>query len=56
MTATELGDFSESDGFRTQCAEMCGTGHARMRNTVTVLSQDDFNTWVAEARSIEDSE
>lgn len=53
MTATELGDFSESDGFRTQCAELCGTGHARMRNTVTVLSQDDFNTWISQAKLIE---
>lgn len=53
MTATELGDFAEDDGFRTQCAELCGTGHARMRNTVSVLSQSDFDTWVLEAKQAE---
>lgn len=50
MTATELGEFAEEDGFRVQCAELCGTGHTRMRNTVTVLSQDDYATWVAETK------
>ena len=51
MTATELGDFAEDDGFRTQCAELCGTGHARMRTTVTVLDPGEFETWVAEAKA-----
>jgi cytochrome c oxidase subunit II len=29
------------------CAELCGLGHAFMRSTVHVLSQPDFDKWVA---------
>jgi cytochrome c oxidase subunit 2 len=45
-TATELGDFGGDDGFRVQCAELCGTGHSNMSTTVSVLSQADFDAWV----------
>lgn len=45
-TATEIGDFAGDDGFRVQCAELCGTGHSNMSTTVTVLSQADFDAWV----------
>jgi cytochrome c oxidase subunit 2 len=51
MTATELGTFAEDDNFRTQCAELCGTGHARMSTTVTVLSRADFDQWVEEVKA-----
>ncbi len=54
-TATKVGDFAADDGFRTQCAELCGTGHARMRNAVTVMSQDAFDEWVDEVKSAEES-
>lgn len=53
MTATELGTFAEEDGFRVQCAELCGTGHTRMRNTVRVLSKADYAQWVLDTSSLE---
>lgn len=31
--------------FRGQCAEFCGLGHAGMRLTVVVQSQQDFDAW-----------
>lgn len=55
MTATEFGEFAQDDQFRTQCAELCGTGHARMRTRVTVLSAEDFAGWVEETKSVEAS-
>ncbi len=55
MTATELGDFAQDDGFRVQCAELCGTGHTRMSTRVTVMSRGDFTAWVEEAKSLEAS-
>lgn len=30
-----------------QCAELCGLAHALMRFRVTVMEQDDFDSWVA---------
>ncbi len=46
-TTTEVGEFSEDVGYRVQCAELCGTGHARMRNRVVVLEPDEFESWLA---------
>jgi cytochrome c oxidase subunit 2 len=31
------------------CAELCGAGHAAMRATANVVSQADFDKWLAEA-------
>ncbi|MCG8565118.1 MAG: cytochrome c oxidase subunit II [Desulfobacterales bacterium] len=31
-----------------QCTEFCGTGHADMTGVVRVLSQEDFDSWLAE--------
>jgi cytochrome c oxidase subunit II len=50
-TATEIGDYAGDDGFRVQCAELCGTGHSNMSTTVSVLSQADFDAWVALEKS-----
>ncbi len=47
VTPTELGEFSTDDEFRVQCAELCGTGHARMRTTIRVVDQVEYNTWLA---------
>jgi cytochrome c oxidase subunit 2 len=55
MTATEVGDFDADDGFRTQCAELCGAGHARMRTTVTVMEDEAFDRWVDEEKVAEAS-
>jgi len=44
VTPTAIGDY---DG---RCAEYCGLDHWRMDFTVRVVSQDDFDKWVAEHR------
>jgi len=51
-TPTEVGDFAFDDGYRVQCAELCGTGHARMRTRVVVLEPDDFADWITAAGSM----
>ena len=33
------------------CAELCGLGHAVMRQTARVVPAEDFETWLAEKRS-----
>lgn len=47
-TPTVIGDYEANPIFRVQCAEMCGTGHARMRTAVRVVGHDEFNTWLEE--------
>ena len=34
--------------FSLICTELCGTGHATMRATVVVESQEEFDQWIAE--------
>jgi cytochrome c oxidase subunit II len=41
MTPKKLGDFP------VVCAELCGYGHALMRSTVHVVSQSQFDAWLA---------
>jgi cytochrome c oxidase subunit 2 len=33
------------------CAQLCGLGHYRMRGYLTVETQDEFNTWIAQQES-----
>jgi cytochrome c oxidase subunit 2 len=49
VTPNVAGSFEDDPTMRVQCAEMCGTGHARMRTGVVVLEQAEFEKWVAEA-------
>lgn len=46
--ATQVGEFALG------CAELCGTGHTRMKGSVTVHSAEDFERWQQEqaARSL----
>jgi cytochrome c oxidase subunit II len=37
--------------YEIACAELCGMGHYRMRASVTVHTQADYDKWVAERRS-----
>jgi cytochrome c oxidase subunit 2 len=48
VTLTEVGSFEEDSAARVQCAELCGTGHPRMRTTVRILPQAEFEAWVEE--------
>lgn len=47
VTPTEVGTF---DG---RCAEYCGLDHWRMNYTVRVVSQEDFDAWLDDARTAE---
>ncbi len=46
LTVTETGTFEENPNLRVQCAELCGTGHARMRASVEVVTAEEFAAWV----------
>ncbi|MEK7787084.1 MAG: cytochrome c oxidase subunit II, partial [Chloroflexota bacterium] len=47
ITPNKTGSFAEDFNLRLQCAELCGTGHAAMSMPVRVVSQADFEAWVA---------
>lgn len=47
-TPNRQGSFSDDPGFRVQCAELCGTGHPRMRTGVRIVSQQEFQAWIEE--------
>ena len=42
FTPTQTGDYEVA------CAELCGLGHYRMRAALKVVSQEDFDKWMAE--------
>ncbi|NJB85057.1 cytochrome c oxidase subunit 2 [Lewinella marina] len=37
----------ETRNFELACAELCGIGHWSMARTVTIMEQDEFDTWYA---------
>jgi cytochrome c oxidase subunit 2 len=41
FTPTEVGDYEIA------CAELCGLGHYKMHGMLKVVSQDDFDKWLA---------
>lgn len=44
-------EVTETGDYIIGCAELCGTGHTRMRGSVTVHSEADYRAWVAERTS-----
>ncbi len=42
FTPTKLGTY------QINCAQLCGMGHSRMRGTIKVVSQADYDKWVAQ--------
>lgn len=46
-----VGSFEDDFNFRVQCAELCGSGHARMRAGVVVLEQAEFDAWIEEVQN-----
>lgn len=34
--------------YKVRCAELCGTSHAYMENPVVIVSQEEFDAWMAE--------
>jgi cytochrome c oxidase subunit 2 len=45
ITPTKLGEFE------VVCSELCGLGHAVMRQSVHVLTPPEFDKWLAEAKA-----
>jgi len=50
VTPTQTGSTEEDVNLRVQCAELCGTGHPRMRMDVLVLEPEEFEHWVEEVK------
>lgn len=46
VTPDETGDMGEHSAFRVQCAELCGTGHPRMRAGLRIVSGEEFEAWI----------
>ncbi len=44
----QIGSYETDDLLRLQCTELCGLSHSKMAIPVSVVSQDDFEKWVAE--------
>ncbi len=44
----QIGSYETDDLLRLQCTELCGLAHSKMAIPVSVVSQDDFEKWVAE--------
>lgn len=50
-TPNQTGSFEDDFNIRVQCAELCGSGHPRMRTGLTILEQDEFEAWVEDQTS-----
>ena len=45
------GEITKEGIYRGQCAELCGTWHARMPAVVEAVSQEKFDLWVAQKQA-----
>lgn len=48
VTPNKTGTYDDDFNLRVQCAELCGTGHARMRVSLKILTQEEFASWLAD--------
>lgn len=48
LTPTRLGAFTDDVAYRVQCAELCGLDHSKMSMPVRVVSEEEFEAWLAE--------
>jgi cytochrome c oxidase subunit 2 len=53
-TPNKTGSYEDDFNLRVQCAELCGTGHARMRASLRILTQQEFESWLADQRASSD--
>ncbi|MDP2730815.1 MAG: cytochrome c oxidase subunit II [Dehalococcoidales bacterium] len=51
FTPNRIGNFDEDFMYRVQCAELCGTGHARMRMRLAVVEPENFEEWIAQIKA-----
>ncbi len=47
VTPTKLGDFANDEAYRLQCSQLCGLDHAKMKFPVKVVTDQEFQDWVA---------
>jgi len=40
--------------YEIACSQLCGIGHYRMRGTINVVAQSDFDQWIAQNKGIHD--
>jgi cytochrome c oxidase subunit 2 len=45
-------DADKQGTYRGQCAELCGTWHAKMPVVVKAVSKDEFNVWVEKEKAV----
>ena len=50
ITPDHLGDGNIDSTLRVQCAELCGIDHAKMTVPVRIVSEEDFQAWLASIR------
>lgn len=54
VTPKETGTYEESQAFRVQCAELCGTGHPRMNMRLAVMEPEAFEQWVQQQKQMQE--
>jgi len=47
VTPDVVGSYDDDVNVRIQCAELCGLGHNLMRLPVRVVTQEEFQVWIA---------
>ncbi len=50
-TPNQIGSFNDDFNIRVQCAELCGSGHPRMRTGLRIVEQAEFEEWIDEQTS-----
>jgi len=50
-TSPELGNRGENFKFELACAELCGKGHYSMRRIFEIVSQEEYENWLATQKS-----
>lgn len=48
---TRLGAYDDDQSYRVQCAELCGLDHAKMWLPIRVVTESEFESWLASLRS-----
>ena len=50
ITPTHLGDGNIDETLRVQCAELCGIDHAIMKAPIRIVTEEEFEAWLASIR------
>ena len=52
LTPTKTGSFQTDPNLRVQCAELCGLRHSTMAAHVAVVTEQEFEEWVADQQAL----